>query len=82
MSLQTLTVEIPTTGFLREYHLAGRKATAKLPAIQGCLGISKPTLWRWVKAGKFPKPVKLSAKTSAWRAEDVRAWMDERKAAA
>jgi predicted DNA-binding transcriptional regulator AlpA len=29
-----------------------------------------------VKAGRFPKPCKLSANVTAWRAEDVRAWCE------
>ena len=32
-------------------------------------------LWRKVKAGHFPKPVKLSERVTAWRVEDVRAWL-------
>jgi predicted DNA-binding transcriptional regulator AlpA len=29
-----------------------------------------------VKGGKFPKPVKLSVQITAWKAEDVREWID------
>lgn len=38
------------------------------------LGVSKQTLWRWVRVGKFPAPVKLSERRIAWRERDVRAW--------
>ncbi|MDT3669518.1 MAG: AlpA family phage regulatory protein [Aromatoleum sp.] len=55
---------LPETGYVRPSQL--------VPVI---LPISHPTLWRWVKAGKFPKPVKLSGRVSAWRVEDVRAWL-------
>jgi predicted DNA-binding transcriptional regulator AlpA len=37
---------------------------------------SAATLWRKVKAQTFPAPVKLSAGVTAWRVEDVRAWME------
>jgi len=37
--------------------------------------VSKATLWRRVKAGTFPAPVKLSPGVTAWRAEDLRAWI-------
>jgi len=37
---------------------------------------SASTLWRKVKAQTFPAPVKLSAGITAWRVEDVRAWME------
>jgi predicted DNA-binding transcriptional regulator AlpA len=43
------------------------------------LGFSAPTLWRKVKAGTFPKPVKLGEKMTAWRLEEVQAWMEARK---
>lgn len=40
------------------------------------LPVSASTLWRYVKAGKFPKPIKLSERVTAWRSEDIRAWID------
>lgn len=46
---------------------------------QGATGIvpfSATTLWRKVKRGEFPAPLKLSAGITAWRVQDVRAWMD------
>jgi len=51
-----------------------------------CGGIAPSTVWAWVKAGTFPKPIKLSANTTAWNAADVDAWAqarisDSRKAA-
>jgi len=54
---------LPDTGFLRQ-----RQVLAFVP-------ISKSTLWRQVRARSFPKPVKLSARVTAWRAEDVRQWI-------
>ncbi|MDD2920233.1 MAG: AlpA family phage regulatory protein [Rhodoferax sp.] len=29
-----------------------------------------------MKSGQFVKPVKLSDRVTAWRCEDVRAWLD------
>jgi predicted DNA-binding transcriptional regulator AlpA len=56
---------LPDTGFLRQ-----RQVLAFVP-------ISKSTLWRHVRARSFPSPVKLSARVTAWRAEDVRRWISE-----
>jgi prophage regulatory protein len=36
--------------------------------------ISDATLWRLVKVGRFPAPVKLSPNVTAWRSDEVRAW--------
>ena len=40
---------------------------------------SAPTLWRKVKAGTFPQPVKLGQNMTAWRCEEVQAWMEAQK---
>lgn len=54
---------LPETGFVRQ-----RLLLRFVP-------FSKSTLWRRVKAGDFPAPVRLSAGVTAWRAEDVRRWI-------
>jgi hypothetical protein len=41
---------------------------------------SAATLWRKVKAEQFPAPVKLSEGVTAWRVEDVRAWIESKGA--
>lgn len=38
--------------------------------------ISKSTLWAWVKDGRFPEPVRLSARCTVWRAEDVQSFAE------
>ncbi|SOE59023.1 transcriptional regulator, AlpA family [Burkholderia sp. D7] len=44
--------------------------------VLGIVPVSQATLKRWVRAGRFPAPIKLSEKVSAWRAGDVQAWVD------
>jgi prophage regulatory protein len=56
-------VRLPETGFLRQ------------PQVLVFVPISRSTLWRRIRAGTFPGPVKLSARVTAWRAEDVRLWI-------
>ena len=41
-------------------------------------GIGKTTLWRWVREGRFPKPVRLGANCVAWRSDDVDQWINTR----
>jgi len=57
---------VPPTQFLRLNHLKER------------LGVSGSSIWAWVKAGKFPKPIKLSENCTAWNAADVEAWSQSR----
>ena len=39
------------------------------------LPFSATTLWRKVKDGSFPKPVKMVPSISAWKASEVEAWL-------
>lgn len=55
-----------------------RKQNAR-PATTGLLPIGKSTLWRMVKDGKFPKPIKLSSNITAWKKSDVLAWLEQQK---
>jgi predicted DNA-binding transcriptional regulator AlpA len=41
-------------------------------APEGPIPVSKSTWWAGVKDGRFPKPVKLGSRISAWRVEDIR----------
>lgn len=38
------------------------------------LPIKRSTLWKWVKMGTFPSPVKVNSLTR-WRVEEVDAWL-------
>lgn len=52
------------TGFVRLSHILA-------PA--GPIPVSKSTWWEGVRTGRFPKPVKLGPRITAWRVEDIRA---------
>jgi len=43
------------------------------------LGISRGTVWRWVREEKLPPPIKLTPGTSVWRADDVAAALSKMK---
>lgn len=42
--------------------------------------LSRTTVWRLVRAGTFPKPIKLAANVSAWREDEIDAWIELRSA--
>ncbi len=42
-------------------------------------GLSDTTIWRKVKAGTFPAPVKLTERLVGWRESDIKAWLDARQ---
>ncbi|GIV53099.1 MAG: hypothetical protein KatS3mg038_3620 [Candidatus Kapaibacterium sp.] len=42
------------------------------------IGVCRHTIYQWVRTGKFPEPVKLGPRASAWRVEDIERWIAER----
>jgi prophage regulatory protein len=55
------------TGFVR---------LATILAPNGPIPVSKSTWWAGVKSGRFPQPVKLGPRITAWRVEDICALID------
>jgi prophage regulatory protein len=58
------TTTLPATGFLRLRAIIGPN---------GLIPISKSTWWQGIRDGRYPKPVKLGPRISAWRVEDIKA---------
>jgi prophage regulatory protein len=58
------------------YIRIGGLATTESKA--GFLPLSPATIWRKVKAGTFPKPVKLGERITAWRMDDIESWLAAR----
>jgi predicted DNA-binding transcriptional regulator AlpA len=52
--------DVPETGFLR------------LRQVLSLIPVGRTSWWKGVKSGRFPKPIKLSPRCTAWRAEDIR----------
>lgn len=51
---------LPATGYLR------------LPQVLAVFPVSRSTWWAGVKSGRYPQPVKLSARCTAWPADEIR----------
>lgn len=49
---------------------------SRISQILPFLPIAKNTVINWVKQGRFPAPVKLSPTVTAWRNEDIHAWLN------
>jgi prophage regulatory protein len=60
-------------------HKRERKTVA--PFYDPIIPVSRSTWWAGVKDGRYPRPIKLSERCTAWRVEDIRALI-ERLAAA
>jgi prophage regulatory protein len=57
----------PQTGFVR---------LSSILAPDGPIPVGRSTWWAGVKSGRFPKPVKLGPRITAWRVEDIRALIE------
>lgn len=55
-----ITTALPQTGFLR------------LPEVLRLYPVSRSTWWAGVRTGRYPQPVKLGKRATAWRVEDIR----------
>jgi predicted DNA-binding transcriptional regulator AlpA len=58
-------VQLPGTGFLR------------LPQVLKLVPVSRSTWWAGVRDGRYPASVKLGARITAWRAEDIRGLIEQ-----
>ena len=49
------------------------------PDVEARTGLSRSTIYDWMKRGEFPQPVKLGARLVAWRKSDIADWLESRE---
>lgn len=54
---------------------ANTRKALRFPKVADKTGLSKTHLYRLVQAGKFPKPIKLSERVSAWDEAAIDSWL-------
>ena len=47
-------------------------------SVERMTGLSKSTLYRLIKKGEFPPPLRLTRKAVRWRREEVHEWLSLR----
>jgi len=65
----SVTSSLPTRKYIRAQELAT------------ILAVHRTTLWRWVRDGHFPRPVRLGPNTVAWDSIQIDAWLAARAGA-
>ena len=60
---------LPTKGFIRLPGIIGNPKSN--PPITPLIPVSKSSWWAGVKSGIYPQPIKLGARSTAWRVEDI-----------
>lgn len=52
-------------------------ALLRLPQVLALIPVSRSAWWAGCKNGRYPKPVKLGPRTTAWRASDIAALLEK-----
>lgn len=68
--MEAVTRNAPAKGFIRLQDVLKR------------IPVGKSTIWNWVQEGKFPPPVKLSDRVTAWPVAAIEQWEAEKLTAA
>ena len=67
--------QLPEVGYLRLPQIIGNpKAKPPTPPL---IPIGRTSWLNGVKSGKYPKPVKLGERSTAWKVEDIRALIEQ-----
>lgn len=48
----------------------------------GLLGIGVSTFWRWVREGRLPRGISLTARCTVWKLEDIEAFISSAESSA
>ena len=49
------------------------EAVVREPVVLSVFPVGATSWWAGIKTGRYPRPVKLSARVNAWRVRDIRA---------
>jgi predicted DNA-binding transcriptional regulator AlpA len=62
----------PAKASLAEFDTLPNAAHVRLPVVRTLYGVGPASIWRWVKAGRLPKPVKVGMQAVAWNVGELR----------
>jgi prophage regulatory protein len=51
--------------------LASQTVLLRLPAVLAKFPVSRAVWYAGIRAGKYPQPIKLGVRASAWKASDI-----------
>ena len=50
----------------------------RLPEVKKRVGVSTPTIYRWISLGVFPRPIRCGDNVSVWLASEITSWQRAR----
>lgn len=60
---------------LQNFDQLPDSARVRIPVVKGICSCSSATIWRNVRNGTFPKPSKLTPRTTTWLVADLRKFL-------
>jgi prophage regulatory protein len=58
-----------------------RETLQRRTAVEQDTGLSRSSIYSLIAEGKFPKPIRLTERSVAWRESDIQQWINDRIAA-
>lgn len=55
----------------------GIDPSLRMPDVERATGLGRGFIYRLIQRGEFPAPFKMAARASAWRASEIRAWLQK-----
>lgn len=78
------------TAAVQKQHAARAAAVANLPPdlprilrrpeVEAMVGLRKTALYDLMKAGEFPRPIRLGGMSRGWIAAEIAAWIEQKSA--
>ena len=75
-------VSQPLTQQAHQFGVAVLNEILSISNVVESVGVSRSTLWRMVRTGRFPQPLTISVRRRGWCRTDVEAWLEARRAEA
>lgn len=54
------------------------KKIIRLPAVKALTGLSRSTIYLWVRDKEFPAPISLGERAVGWIESEILSWIDQR----
>jgi prophage regulatory protein len=50
----------------------------RLERVCTIVGATPSTIWRWIRSGEFPPPIRIGKNMVGWRSDRVQDWIESR----
>jgi len=60
-------------------RISAKDRLISIAEVKSMLGVSRPTLYRWIASGRFPKAIALGPQVRRWLKSAVEKWLGSKK---